>query len=120
MKSTNLTIIQGTPFRLLVRVKEFNDVGERVPMPLAGATIRLQARLTATSATPLLDLSSNGNGITFGVAPGEFIIEMTGAQTSALNWGERHPIYQCEVVPLVGDIFRALSGKIILDPEVVR
>ncbi len=120
MRPTNLTIIQGTPFRLRVRVKQPNSLGEPIPMSLTGAIIRLQARLSEVSVDLLLDLSSTNNGITLTEEVGVFVINMTSAQTSALSWGKRQPVYQCEVVPLEGDTFRALTGKITLDPEVVR
>ncbi len=120
MRPTNLTIVQGTPFRLLVRVKERNEVGVLVPISLVGAVVRLQARLKETSPDLLLDLSSNGEGITLSAEAGVFVIQMTSAQTSALDWWDRQPVYQCEIVPAIGDTFRTLTGKILLDPEVVR
>jgi hypothetical protein len=120
MKRTHLTIAQGIPFRLLVRVKERDELGILIPMSLVGSVVRLQARPSVNSEELLLDLSSNGTGITLGAELGEFTIHMTSAETRDLSWGRLRAVYQCEVEPAADDTFRALMGTLTLDPEVVR
>lgn len=123
MNPVNLTIVQGTPFRFLVRVQDRDAQGVLVPKSLVGYAVRLQARGSITSAITLLDLS-NDNGITVDEVAGTFTINLTPLQTSELTWGRPHmmsrAIYHCEIEPPDGEVVRLLEGIITLDPEVVR
>lgn len=124
MKATHLQIVQGTPFRFRVTVQQRNEAGALEPMPLTNSLIRLQARPHVKSEEKLIDLSSEGGGITLDEETGVFLIEMTSEQTAALNWkqlnGAGRPVYQCEIVPQEGDVIRILDGTLSLSPRVIR
>jgi hypothetical protein len=125
MKSTQLTIVQGTPFKLSVRVTRKNEAGVREPFPLPGASVRLQARTDICARETLLDLSSKGEdtGITLDEDAGTFIIYMSSEWTSSLRFPTNvpaRPVFQCEVTLEDGESMRVLSGTVTLDPEVVR
>lgn len=124
MIPTNFTIVQGTPFRFLVRVTDRNEMGELVPRPLTDYVVRLQARPNVQSDVLYLDLSSSGDEIVVNEADGTFFINLSSTQTSALVWGKAHTkaraVYQCEIEPPSGDTIRLLEGVITLSPEVVR
>lgn len=121
--ATHLTIIQGTPFAVVVRINR--KIGDTLsPYELTDGVIKLQAREHTASTRILLELSSPDNGITITDEDnGVFEINMTPEQTAALCWGKPHmqqrAVYQCEITK-PGDTIRALSGLIYLDPEVVR
>lgn len=129
MKQTHLTIVQGTPFEFLVKVTQRDEESEEdpkplVPMPLTGCAIQLQARAKRSSGVAVVNLT-NGEGIYPNEEEGEFLIRMTSAETSALNWPidastDGRIVFQCEVTPPDGESFRVLEGTLRLDREVVR
>lgn len=124
MDQANLTIVQGTPFRFLVRVKHRNEADILVPRPLTGHVVRLQARPHVDSSKLLLDLSSDGEGIVVDEEAGTFMVELSSQRTSSLVWGQPHTkaraVYHCEIDPPDGETIRILAGLLTLDPEVVR
>ncbi len=123
MKQTHFTIVQGTPFRMVVSVMQKDEEGELVPRDITDCIIRLQARATVESDEVLLDLSL-GDGIALGDEDHTFVIELTSTKTSELIWGcpnvRARAVFQCEIEPPAGDDFRVLTGTLTLDPEVVR
>lgn len=124
MKQTHLTIVQGTPFEVLVRLTRKDEDGESVPFPIPDGFVKLQARETVQSSDTLLDISSNDEEIVVDGDAGTFEIKLTSAQTSALDWGScvkpKKAVFQCEVTPAGDEPFRALEGTLTLDREVVR
>lgn len=124
MKSTLLTIVQGTPFRLKVNVQRRNLVGVLEPMNLTGCVITLQARHRIQDSKVLLSLSSTTSQIIINAIAGSFILQLTSVETAALVWGQLNgggrAVYQCEIEPPNGETLRILNGVFILDPEVVR
>lgn len=123
MRDTHLKIVQGTPFRLLVRVNIRNEEGVLVPMPLNDCVIRLQARPHLLSPQLFLDLSSNSTGITIDEEAGIFIIDLSSKKTSDLKikyTNRLRAVYQCEIEKPNGDVYRILTGTITLFPEVIR
>lgn len=124
MKPVHFKIVQGTPFRFLVRVTQRDEDEELIPMPLTDCFVRLVARPNVASSCVLLDISSNTSQIVVDEPEGTFLIELTSAETSALVWGKPYTFskayFHCEIEPSDGETIRVLEGTITLDPEVVR
>src|SRR5688572_27320475 len=114
MRPVHLKIVQGTPFEVLVSVKQRDEADELVPMPLTNCVVRLQARASKLSSSTLLDLVSPTN-ITVDEEAGQFTIRLSSKETSELSWptdaatGDRVP-FQCEVQRPDEEDFRALEG----------
>lgn len=121
MQPTNFTIVQGTPFRFLVKVRTKNDAGESIPVLLPPETvIQLQARFNVTDVATVLDLSTKTGEIELTGDAGNFVVTMSSDQTSNLKWRRPRARYQCEVHLPDGEDIRVLEGILSLDPEVVR
>lgn len=110
----NLTIERGARFYKKLLWKD----AQGVLVPLAGYTANMQIRLTAHSATPLLEFTtSNGRlalttpGVIELILPGDTVIPEAA-----------HAIYALEVVPPSGpqNTVRLLEGTVAFSDEVVR
>lgn len=122
--SVHLDIVQGVPFRFLVRVQTKDETGALVPVDLTDSYIHLQVRPSVRSPELFLDLSSSSDGIEIGEEPGTFSIILSAEETSALDWPLPAALsrarFECKVTPPDGDAFRALEGTMSLEPELVR
>ncbi len=119
--ATHLTVVQGTPFSVLVRVKRRNELNVLVPYELTGCVIKLQARERITSPTVFLELSTSNGGIVKDDTAGTFTLHMTADQTRALSATRvARSVYHCEIQPSDGGNFRVLEGTLTFDLAVIR
>lgn len=108
-------IFQGSTFERNMTYSDENGTA----VDLTGATIRMQARKTVDSATPLIDISTDASGITITSAvDGEFQILLTAAETTALDF--KTAVYDLEVEFPSGEVRRVLEGIIEFRKEVTR
>lgn len=123
MRSTSLTIVQGTPFKRVIRLTQ-KENGVSAPFSLVGCTVKLQARNYIDAEDTVLDISSDTHNIVVDPADGSFLIALSSEETSALSFGmpysPNEAVYQCEITRSSGETIRILAGKIKLDREVVR
>lgn len=83
---------------------------------LSTSTARMQARTSYEAGSAVIDLTS-GTGITLGGTAGTIRLQLSAAQTSALDPGSY--VYDLEVV--TGSLVtRLMSGRVHVSPEVTR
>ena len=87
------------------------------PYDLTGYTARMQARETKLSDTVLLSITV-GAGLTLGGVAGTIDIELTAAQTQALEFTTG--FWDLELVSGTGKVYRLVEGVVTLSQEVTR
>jgi len=116
----NITCQQGSTFVRVIRIEYPDAVDPTIfhPFDLTNYSARMQVRRTISSATEMIALDSDGNGIEITSAEdGEITITMTSTQTATLT---SDGVYDLEIIS--PDIFvtRILQGEFRLSPEVTR
>ena len=116
----NITCQQGSTFVRVIRIEYPDAVDPTIfhPFDLENYSARMQVRRTISSATEMISLDSDDNGIEITSAEdGEITITMTSTQTATLT---SDGVYDLEIVS--PDIFvtRILQGEFRLSPEVTR
>jgi len=110
----NLVIYQGATFSQNFIWKD----PDQNPIDVTGYTARMMARGAVSSPTPFIDLTTVNGGITLGGATGSVTINMTAAQTSAIN--ETVGLYDLELVSGGGQVTRFLQGIVTISKEITR
>lgn len=111
-----LQIVQGETL-----AKTFNwKAGKPVALPvdLTGCTARMQIRSKVGAVAHLLELTTENGRIVLGGAAGTVQLNLTAAETSAINWVSG--VYDLEIVYLDGRVRRLISGAVVVSPEVTR
>lgn len=85
---------------------------------LIGYTARMQVRSSVTSATTLLELTTENGGITITGGSGTVTLTQTATQTAAYTW--RQGVYDLELVSGGGVVTRLVQGSVTVSPEVTR
>ena len=116
----NITCQQGSSFVRVIRIEYPDAVDPTIfhPFDLTNYSARMQVRRTVSSATEMISLDSDDNGIEI-TSPedGEITITMTSTQTATLT---SDGVYDLEIIS--PDIFvtRILQGEFRLSLEVTR
>jgi hypothetical protein len=116
----NITCEQGSTFSRVINLEYPDAVDPTVfyPWDFTGYTARMQIRRTIESSTVMIELTTENNGIEFTNAEeGELIVEMTAAQTAAL---ETSGVYDLEIINSSGQVSKLIKGAFTLLPEVTR
>lgn len=111
-----LQIIQGETL-----AKTFNwKAGSPTPTPvdLTGCTARMQIRSKVGAVAHLMELTTENGRIVLGGAAGTVQLNLTAAETSAINWVSG--VYDLEIVYLDGRVRRLISGSVVVSPGVTR
>lgn len=110
----DITIDQGATFSFTFIYKDAN--GDRVD--LTDYTARMQIREYYSSATPVLELSTDEESIELGGTAGTVTITATDEQTRdiAIDSG----VYDIELYSPTFRTIRLLQGKVFVSPEVTR
>lgn len=116
----NITCQQGSTFVRVIRIEYPDAVDPTIfhPFDLTNYSARMQVRRTISSATEMISLDSDGNGIEItSEEDGEITITMTSTQTASLT---SDGVYDLEIIS--PDIFvtRILQGEFRLSLEVTR
>lgn len=85
-----------------------------LPWDLTGFSARMQVRRNYSSTDTLLNLSSD-NGITLGDAAGTIDIEVLNLQVSQGSY-----VYDFELESAGGEIWRVLTGRFSVAPNVTK
>lgn len=89
-----------------------------VPVNLTGYTARMHVREKVTSATPIVQLTTENGGITLGGAQGTILLYAAAGTTE--DWVAKQYVYDLELVSPSQYVYRILEGKFIVPPEVTR
>jgi hypothetical protein len=109
----DFTIEQGTTFLKTFVWKDSN--GD--PIVITDFTIRLKAKNQYADSAILIDLSTDGGGITIiDPAAGSFEAYMSATETAALDFSKG--LYDLEMEDPDGEVTRLLEGKVTLSREV--
>jgi hypothetical protein len=116
----NITCQQGSSFVRVIRIEYPDAIDPTIfhPFDLTDYSARMQVRRTVSSATEMISLDSDDNGIEITSAEdGEITITMTSTQTATLT---SDGVYDLEIIS--PDIFvtRILQGEFRLSLEVTR
>ena len=113
----DFTIYQGASLK-----KEWELVakGTEDPIDLTGYTARMQVRAKIKDTTPILDLTTENDGITItvGAEKTTLAIYANAATTAAITASKG--IYDLELIDTSGDVYRLMSGSITVSKEVTR
>jgi hypothetical protein len=116
----NITCQQGSTFVRVIRIEYPDAIDPTIfhPFDLDGYSARMQVRRTISSATPMISLDTDDNGIEItSAADGEITITMTDAQTAALT---TDGVYDLEIISATDFVTRILQGEFRLSLEVTR
>lgn len=111
----NLTFEQGADYNRDLIWKTGVPAG---PVPLTGYTARMQVRPSFTSATVLLELTTENSGLVIDEAAGKVSIKATAVQTAAIT--AKAGVYDLELVAPGGAVKRFVKGTVTISPEVTR
>ena len=116
MAAGNITLIveKGADFPFMLTWKDSNSN----PIDLTGYSARMQIRPSHKSSEVILSLSSPDDGITLGTTDGLITVNITNAQSSAIDISAGR--YDLELVNPSGLVTRLIEGKIKFKPEVTR
>lgn len=116
----NITCQQGSTFVRVIRIEYPDAIDPTIfhPFDLTNYSARMQVRRTITSATEMISLDTDDNGIEI-TSPenGEITITMTSTQTATFA---SDGVYDLEIIS--PDIFvtRILQGEFRVSLEVTR
>jgi len=116
----NITCEQGSTFSRVITVEypDPDDASVMLPWDFTGYTSRMQIRRTIESSTVMIELTTENGGITFtDEENGEVTVEMTDAQTAAL---ETSGVYDLEIISQSDEVSKLIKGTFTLLPEVTR
>lgn len=114
----NIEIEQGATFQLPLVYKDY--LGN--PIDISGYTARMQVRRSYEAPTPLLDLTTENNGITLGGSSGTIQIEAADLLTSPLPIiPETKPgVYDLELRSPGGVVTRLIKGSVTITPQATK
>lgn len=108
-----LKIEQGTTWR-----KVFVWKAAGVPVDMTGWKARMQIREAVDADEILQELTSENGGIAIVPLLGQFTLQMTDAQTSALDFDVA--VYDVELIDSGNEVTRIISGSVSLSRGVTR
>ena len=109
----NIKIDKGSTFNLSLTWKD--ESGALVD--LTGYTARMHIRDKVSSASTLLELTTENSGISLGGVAGTINIIITASASTSATWTSG--VYDLELVS-GSYVKRMLQGNVTLDPEVTR
>lgn len=107
------TIDQGADWYLTITYKDSNGTA----INLTGYTAAMQFRLTSSSTTAALSLTSS-SGITITAATGTLAIHATAAQTGAMNAAKYD--YDLEITSSTGVVTRLIQGNATVNAQITQ
>lgn len=114
----DLTIYQGQTLNKKFKWRTGKTVADSTPVDLTGCTARMQVRERLASDTALLELTTENGGIALGGADGTITMQMSAADTTAIEW--RRGVYDLEIEFPDGTVIRRLQGRVTVSQEVTR
>lgn len=109
----NFTIDQGATFSRQLTLKDASDD----PMNLTGYTARMQIRPEIESDEVMVELTTTNGRIALGGVAGTVTLTISATVTATID---KEGVYDLELVTPAGEVYRALKGKVRLEPEVTR
>jgi hypothetical protein len=110
----DITIDQGATFSFTFTYKD--GAGDRVN--LTGYEAKMQIREYHSSASPVLELSTEGGGISLGGELGTIDVFATDEDTRDISIDQG--VYDIELYAPDGTTIRLVQGKVFISPEVTR
>ena len=91
-----------------------------VPIDLTGWTARMQIRAETRSLIPLVDLSTENEGIflNYNGLSGSIFVRISTRETDSFTWVTG--IYDLELYDTQFECYRVLKGKVKIDPQITR
>ena len=115
----NIYCEQGATFSrvLTILVPDEVDPDITTPYDLSNHTARMQIRRTITSASPMVELTTENGSLTLDDGNGSIAIEMSDEVTASLTTSG---VYDLEIIDSSGNVSRVVQGTFTLNPEVTR
>lgn len=114
METVTLDMEQGATMRVTLLYKDADDL----PIPLDGLRAHMQIRKRQkTTATMLIDLTTENGGVTLGPEDGEIHIRVSATETANVTrnaWYDLHLISTTDPT----EVTRVFGGQILLTPGV--
>lgn len=89
------------------------------PINITGYTARMHVRELVTSASTVLELTTENNRITLGGTAGTITLTVSASTMAGLTAGKY--VYDLELVaPVTGVVSRIIQGNFVVRPEVTR
>lgn len=108
--TVDLTIEQGSEFAHRFTVQAFNS---------AGCTARMQIRETIDSPV-VCELTTENGRIAMTQASADTNLDLSIATAITAAFKFTKAVYDLEIVPSSGKVFRLVQGKVKVSPEVTR
>lgn len=109
----NFVCPQGATFS-----KQLSYLIDSVPVDLTGYTARMQVREKPSSATKILDLTTENDSISLGDQSGTIQIDIPASVTETIV--PKTYVYDLELVSSGDFVIRLLEGQFTVTPEVTR
>lgn len=115
----NIVCEQGTTFsrRFDLEYPDPADETNYLPFDLTDYTARMQVRRTIEASTPMIELTTENDGISIQGILGAVTITMTPSQTSSI---QNSGVYDIEIIDSSGNVSRLVQGDFIISYEVTR
>jgi hypothetical protein len=113
----SLTIYQGASFK---RAWELADTASGAPINLTGYTARMQVRGKIKDTEPLVDLTTENDGITIIMDEEKTTMTLYISATVTKGITVSKAVYDLELVDSMGDVYRLMEGSVVISKEVTR
>jgi hypothetical protein len=110
-----LKIYQGATFRWRATLKNGSPA---IVTDLTGYTARMQVRGKITDVAPLVELTTENDGIALGDTAGTIDLFISHTDTADFDWTAG--VYDLELITPGGDVIRRIYGSVSVVPEVTR
>lgn len=113
-ENVQLFINQGSTFNRAFTWKDENAVA----INLTGFSAKMQFRFNVNSKVVLAELSTLNGKIVLGGVLGTIELIIPALETTNFNWTKA--IYDLELQSSTGEVFRVISGNVVVSPEVTK
>jgi len=111
--SVEFEIDQGCSYFHIIQLFDLLELA----LDITGCSARMQFRSTVQSANVLLEASTTNSKLALGTTDGNVIVTLLPTDTALLK---SDCVFDCHLTFLTGEIVKAFSGKVSLNPAVTR
>lgn len=116
VEKRNIKIDQGAVYKLVFTWYDDNNGVPGSPIPMTGATGRMQIR--KTQGSPVLLEAISGDGITIDEPNGTVTVLLPPSKTNLLT--AKSCKYDLEVVYSADEVYRLLEGSVSVNPNITQ
>lgn len=111
----DLVIEKGATYKKTFYYKDKN----KVPIDLTGYTARTQIRSSSVSATVIIELTTENNGIIITPLEGKIELFINDTSTTAVTH-KGNAVYDLELITSIGEVIKLLRGTVSFIEEVTK